>query len=159
MRLKKDLLMTSMVVIFGSLIGYEFAPHSMQPDLHKNVDLKIEQIWNHNIGVILLIIFGGIITFGLLSCIILFINGLSFGIVMANLPSQTILFVLVPYATLELSAFLVASLMSFYLSRKIKQALYYRQIAYLYKKLGYEKLFLATMFILLGVAAILEVYL
>ena len=148
-----------MVVIFGSLIGYEFAPHSMQPDLHKNVDLKIEQIWNHNIGIILLIIFGGIITFGLLSCIILFINGLSFGIVMANLSHHMILFVLVPYATLELSAFLVASLMSFSVSRKIKQALCSRQIGYLYKNLGYEKLFLATMFILLGVAAILEFYL
>ena len=68
-----------------------FVSDNMQPNLHKNVDLKIEQIWNHNIGIILLIIFGGIITFGLLSCIILFINGLSFGIVMANLSHHMIL--------------------------------------------------------------------
>ncbi|WP_432707732.1 hypothetical protein [Leuconostoc citreum] len=82
---------------------------------------------------------------------------MSFGIVMANLSHHMILFVLLPYATLELSAFLVASLMSFYVSRKIKQALYHRQIAYLYKNLGHEKLFLAI--ILLGLSAILEVYL
>ena len=159
MRLKKDLLITLMIVIVGSLIGYVFVSDNMQPNLHKNVDLKIEQIWNHNIGIILLIIFGGIITFGLLSCIILFINGLSFGIVMANLSHHMILFVLVPYATLELSAFLVASLMSFSVSRKIKQALCSRQIGYLYKNLGHEKLFLAIIFILLGLSAILEVYL
>lgn len=48
-----------MIVIVGSLIGYVFVSDNMQPNLHKNVDLKIEQIWNHNIGIILLIIFGG----------------------------------------------------------------------------------------------------
>lgn len=48
-----------MIVIVGSLIGYVFVSDNMQPNLHKNVDLKIEQIWNHNIGIILLIIFWG----------------------------------------------------------------------------------------------------
>lgn len=155
---KKDVLGILIILIFGTLMGYIFSPTGLKPNLSERGKLNVAEICNHNVGVVLLILVGGMFTYGMIAYLLLFINGLSLGIVVANITLGNIVFILIPYSVFELAAFMIAAFASISLSRKFRQSVREKNSTTMWKYVGYDKLFLAIIFVLLGIAAILEVY-
>jgi len=98
------------------------------------------------------------LTYGIVAYLLLFINGLSLGIVMANITLGNIIFTLIPYSIFELAAFIIAAFASINLSRQLRQTIKQKNTSIMWQYVGYDKLFLAIVFVFLGSAAILEVH-
>lgn len=155
---KRDFLLLLVTLGVGTIVGYIFSPREIGTNVSERGKLSVAEICNHNVGVVLLILIVGMLTYGIVAYLLLFINGLSLGIVMANITLGNIIFTLIPYSIFELAAFIIAAFASINLSRQLRQTIKQKNTSIMWQYVGYDKLFLAIVFVFLGSAAILEVH-
>ena len=155
---KKDFWVTFITLIIGVIVGIciiKISGITITSDIQV---LKFNEIFNHNTGVALIILIIGSLTFGVGGLMILFINGISMGMVMGILPLKQIIFILFPYAVFELLSFAFVAMAGIEMSRNIRKFMKEKRIMALVNEWFYVRFLLTLTLVLLAIAGLIEVY-
>lgn len=110
--------LVSVMMFFGFLVGKPFH----LGDEMSVVKPSVTGVLEHNSGVALLLMFGGMLTWGICSYAVLSINSLIAGFIAANLSFFQFITVLCPYVFFELLAYILFAIIGVCLADNLKQS-------------------------------------
>ena len=155
---KKYFCLALIILVIGVIIGICIIKLSGNSPTSSIQMLRFNEIVNHNAGVALTILIIGSLTLGVGGLVILFINGISMGIVMGILSFKQIVFILFPYALFELLSFIFIAMAGIEISRNIKKFMKERKLIVLVNEWLYIRFLLTITLTLLAIAGLIEVY-